>query len=117
MRHLKKGRKLSRKRDQRRALMKSLASSFFMLKRIKTTEAKAKEVRPFIEKFITKAKNQSVVNRRYLASFFRPKVTTRIIEIASELKERHGGYTRIIKIGRREKDGAKMAILELISKT
>lgn len=114
MKHLKKGRKFSRERNQRRALMKSLASSFFVVGRIKTTEAKAKELRPFVEKFITRAKNPTIANRRFLLKFFSDKVVKKIIEHANLLRERNGGYTRIIKIESRKIDSAKMAIIELV---
>ncbi len=115
MRKRKKGRKLSRKRDQRKALLRSLANSLFLKEKIKTTEAKAKEIRPFLEKIITRAKKNNLASRRLLLQKFSPKVVKKIIEeIASKYKERGGGYTRIIKIGPRKSDGAKMAIIELL---
>ncbi|QQG45108.1 MAG: 50S ribosomal protein L17 [Candidatus Sungiibacteriota bacterium] len=114
MRHLKKGRKFGRERNQRRALLKSLASSFFMLGRIKTTEAKAKELRSHAEPFITRAKNPTLVNRRYLARFFDERTAKKVFERANEFKNRQGGYTRIIKSGRRTSDGARMAIIEFV---
>ncbi len=114
MRHFKKGRKFSRERNQRRALMRSIASSFFVVGRIRTTEAKAKELRPFVEKFITRAKNPTLANRRFLLRFFSEKVVKKIIECADLLRERKGGYTRIIKTEPRKIDSAKMAIIELV---
>ncbi len=114
MKHLKKGRKFGRERDQRRALMKSLASSFFMLGRITTTEAKAKELRPYAEKFITRAKNPSLANRRLISSMLSEGVTKKLIDRAKEYSGRSGGYTRVIKLGVRKSDSAKMAILELV---
>ena len=114
MKHLRKGRKFGRKRDQRRALMKSLASSFFMLGKIKTTEAKAKELRSFAEKLLTRAKNQNLVNIRHLNNFFSDKAAKRIAAEAALLSSRSGGYTRITKLGSRKSDGAKMAIIELV---
>ena len=114
MRHLKKGRKFGRERNQRRALMKSLASSFFMSGRINTTEAKAKELRPYVEKFITRAKDPTPANRRLLQKFFSPIVVKKIMESGDNFSGRAGGYTRIIKIGVRKSDGARMAIIELI---
>ena len=114
MRHLKKGRKFGRETDQRRALMKSLASSFFMLGRIITTEAKAKELRPYAEKMITRAKSPSLANRRLLSAVLSEKVTKKLVERAKEYSGRPGGYTRIIKMGPRKSDSAKMAILELV---
>ena len=115
MRKLKKGRKLSRKRGQRRALLKSLARSLFLHERIKTTEAKAKEVSSFAEKFITKAKKDDLATRRYLSRFFSQRVVKKLIsDIAKRYQERPGGYTRVVKLGPRESDGAKMAIIELV---
>lgn len=114
MRHLKKGRKFGRERNQRRALMKSLASSFFLSGRIKTTEAKAKEARPFIEKLLTRAKDSSQANRRILQKLLSLPVTEKAIGHARAMADRKGGYTRIIKLGRRISDSAKMAVLELV---
>lgn len=114
MRHLKKGRKFGREDDQRRALVKSLASSFFMFGRITTTEAKAKELRPFVEKLLTRAKNPNPANRRHLAEILYPKVARQAVEEAKDIANRNGGYTRIIKLGARKSDGAKMAIIELV---
>lgn len=111
-----RGRKFSRKRDQRRALLKGLASSLFLKERIKTTQAKAKEISIFSQKFINKAKKENKLSvRRDLSRFFPKIVVDKLIkEIAPRYKERHGGYTRIIKIGPRKSDGAKMAIVELV---
>ena len=115
MRKLKKGRKLGRERDQRKALIKSILNSFFVYEKIKTTEAKAKEVSRFAEKIITKAKKGGVSQRRFLARFFSPKTVKKIIEeTAPRYKDRKGGYLRIIKLGPRQSDGAKMAIIELV---
>lgn len=114
MKHLKKGRKFGRERDQRRALMKSLASSFFMLGRIRTTEAKAKELRPFVEKFITNAKKPDLSSRRILCQFFADRVVKKILEYGKDYADRPGGYTRVIKTGPRKSDGARMAIIELV---
>lgn len=115
MRKLNKGRKLSRKKGPRKALLRTLANSFFLHQKIKTTEAKAKELRPIVEKMITRAKNDSIANRRLLAQNLTPGMVKKITkEIAPEYKERDGGYTRIIKLGPRNSDGAKMAIIELV---
>jgi large subunit ribosomal protein L17 len=115
MRKRKKGRKLSRKRSQRKALLISLASELFLKKKIKTTEAKAKEAAPFIEKQISQAKKGNLHARRLLVRFFSAKLTKKIIEeIAPKYKERKGGYTRIIKLGPRKSNGARMAIIELV---
>ena len=114
MKHRGKGRIFGRKSGQRKALMKSLASSFFMLGKIKTTEAKAKEVRPRIEKWITRAKKPTLANRRILRATFSNDVTKKIIDHAVVHATRPGGYTRITKLVRRPGDAAKMAIIELV---
>lgn len=114
MRHLKKGRKLGRERDQRKALIAALIYSFFIKERIKTTEAKAKEMRPVVEKMITRAKNPTLANRRILLKNFQPALVNKIIQKAEKLKTRTGGYTRIIRLGRRKSDGAKMALIEFV---
>ncbi len=115
MKKRKKGRKLSRKSNQRKALLKSLARELFLKEKIKTTEAKAKEVRGFVEKQITKGKAGNLSSRRLLAKNFSLKMVKKIVDdIAPRYKERKGGYTRIIKLGSRKSDGAKMAIIELI---
>ena len=115
MKKRKKGRKLSRKTGQRKALLKSLARELFLREKIKTTEAKAKEVSVFAEKQITKAKKANLASRRLLAKNFSSKIVKKVVdEIAPRYKERRGGYTRIIKLGPRKSDGAKMAIIELV---
>lgn len=115
MKKLKKGRKLSREKDQRNALKRSLLRSLFLNRKIKTTEAKAKEIRPLAEKIITRAKKPSLNSRRYLLRYFSKDLASRIIkEIAPKYENRAGGYTRILKLGPRKSDGAKMAFIELI---
>jgi len=115
MRKRKKGRKLSRKRDQRRALLKQLAHALFLNEKIKTTEAKAKELSPWAEKLITKAKKGTLASRRNLLKFFSNKIVKKLVdEIAPRYKGRKGGYTRIIKLEPRKSDGAKMAQIELV---
>ena len=115
MRKRKKGRKLSREKNQRKALLKSMASAVILKEKIKTTEAKAKEVSPFLEKQISRAKIGDLNSRRLLANFFSPQVVKKMInEISLRYKNRPGGYTRIIKLGSRKSDGAKMAIIELV---
>jgi len=115
MKKQKKGRKFNRKRDQRRALIKSMARSLILNGRIETTEAKAKELSPFVQKRITKAKKGDLSAKRDLLKDFSNRVVKKLIEeIAPLYKNRHGGYTRIIKTGVRKKDSAKMAIIELV---
>lgn len=110
-----KGRILSRNKSQRKALLKSLAGSLFIQGKIKTTEAKAKELRVVAEKSITKAKKNSVFYRRELARNLPEKTVKKLVDdIAPKYKDRSGGYTRIIKIGPRKSDGARMVIIELV---
>ncbi|MFH1460827.1 MAG: 50S ribosomal protein L17 [Patescibacteria group bacterium] len=115
MKHAKKGRKFGRKRDERRALLKILAANLILKGKIKTTEAKAKELRPFVEKLITKSKTNNLANNRYLARYLPTKARKKIVkEIGPLYQARAGGYTRIIKLEPRQTDGAKMAIIELV---
>ncbi len=115
MRKLKQGRKLSRKRNQRKALLKSLAQALFLHNKIKTSEAKAKELSRFAEKCITRAKKGDLNSRRILAKYFSKDLVKRLIdEIGPKYKNRKGGYTRIIKLGPRKSDGARIAIIELV---
>jgi len=110
-----KGRKFSMKVGPRKMLFKVLVNNFLIHEKITTTEAKAKELRSIAEKMITRAKNINLANRRLLAASLTPKMTKKIIEeIAPLYKNRQGGYTRIIKLGPRNSDGAKMAVIELV---
>jgi len=115
MKKLKQGRKFGRTKDQRRALLNSLARSLFLHGKISTTEAKAKEVSMFAEKSITKAKRGDLPARRTLTESFSKEIVKKLIEeIGPKYKERKGGYTRIIKKGPRKSDGARMAFIELV---
>ncbi len=112
---IKNKRRFSRKRDQRRALLIALARALILNEKIKTTEAKAKELRPFVEKLITRGKEESVHGRRVLAARLQEDVAKKLVkEIAPRYRERAGGYTRILKLGPRLEDGAKMVIIELV---
>lgn len=115
MRKRKKGKKFGRKKDQRKAFLRSLASSLVLEERIKTTEARAKATSKFVEKFITKAKKGDLASRRELSKIFSQRVVNKLIkEIGPRYKKREGGYTRIVKLAPRKSDGAPMAILELV---
>ena len=117
MRHHNKNRKFGRPRAQRKALLKSLCLALIKSGKIKTTEAKAKEVRPFVEKLITKGKDKSVASRRVVASRLwnnEAAVKKLFDEIAPKYLERPGGYTRIIKLPRRLSDGSKMSGIEFV---
>jgi len=115
MRKRNKGRKFGREKAQRKALLRSIANTLFLHGKIKTTEAKAKEAKMIIEKMITKAKKGGLVNNRLLARDLSPKIVKKLVdEIAPQYKERKGGYTRIIRLGQRQIDGAEMVIIELV---
>jgi len=115
MRKCKRGRKLSRKKDQRKALLKSLVSALFLKERVKTTEAKAKEISRLAEKLVSRAKKGDLASRRILARFFLPRIAKKMTgEIGPRYKDRKGGYTRIIKLGSRKSDGAKITVIELV---
>ncbi len=108
-------RKFSLKKGPRKQLLRSLANNFFLHGKIKTTEAKAKELRSKVEKMITRAKNVTVSNRRLLSQELTPQTSKKVFEeIAPKYKDRKGGYTRSIKLGPRSSDGAKMVIIELV---
>lgn len=116
MRHLVKGKRLRRNTAQRRALLRSLVTSFLEKERVRTTLAKAKATRPVAEKMITLAKKDTLHTRRLALRFIykKPVVKKLFDDIGPRFSERPGGYTRIVKIGPRAGDGADMAILELI---
>lgn len=115
MRKRKKGKKFGRVREQRKSLLRSLASSLVLHRKIKTTETKAKELRRFVEPLITKAKIGDLHKRRLVRKYLSETTTKKLFtEIAPLYKDRAGGYTRIIKLAPRDSDGAKMAQIELI---
>jgi large subunit ribosomal protein L17 len=115
MRHHNANRKFGRNKNQRQALLKSLARSLVLHDKIKTTEAKAKEVRPYVEKLITKAKKETLASRRDIEAKIGPKAAKKITsELSVEYKNRKGGYTRITKMVRRSSDGSPMAVIEFV---
>lgn len=115
MRHLKKGRKFHRESAQRKALMKALVTALVVNGKIKTTHAKAKELRPAIEKMVTRAKMKTPYNIRLIRKTLAEKVTRKLFdEIATKYQERAGGYTRIVRLGQRKSDGSSMAQIEFI---
>ena len=107
---------LSRTTAHRRAMTRNMVTSLFRYERITTTEAKAKEVRKAAEKLITRAKVDSVHNRRTVAKFIADeKILNKLFtEIGPRMKERNGGYTRILKLGFRQGDAADTVIFELV---
>jgi large subunit ribosomal protein L17 len=116
MRHQKRGRKLGRHPAHRRALYANLCASLFEHGRIRTTEAKAKEVRSVAEEMITLGKRGDVHAHRQAVAFLRSKEIAHILfsEVAPRFADRPGGYTRIVKIGPRQGDAAPMTYLELV---
>jgi len=124
MRHRKSGRQLKRTASHRKALLFSLCTALLKHKRIKTTVAKAKETRMVVEKIITRARRASATEdraknvhaRRMVARYIKDKEVVRELfgEIAEKVGTRAGGYTRIVKLGRRSGDGAEIALIELV---
>lgn len=116
MRHSNANRKFGRKTDQRNALLRSLARELFLHGKIITTEAKAKEVRPFAEELITIARVGDLSSKRLVMSRLANNAIVKKLTdiIAPQYKERKGGYTRILKLERRPSDGSKMAVIELV---
>ncbi len=116
MRHRKAGRQLRRTTEQKIALMRNLASSLIEHGAIETTEAKAKELRPFVEKLITKARAGTLHDRRQAVRHVHKRETADKLfqELGPKFATRKGGYTRILKTGHRKGDGAEMARIELI---
>lgn len=116
MRHRRAGRKLGRDSAHRKALYSNLASALIEHGRIKTTEAKAKEVRPIVEQMITLGKRGDVAAHRQAVAFLRSKSVAHMLfsEVAPRFADRPGGYTRVVKLGPRQGDAAQMAYLELV---
>jgi large subunit ribosomal protein L17 len=116
MRHRKAGRQLRRTSEQKLALMRGLAMSLIQHGAIETTEAKAKELRPFVEKLITKARSGTLHDRRLASRHVQQRAIADKLfqEVGPMFQKRQGGYTRILKIGHRKGDGAEMARIELV---
>jgi len=119
MRHQKQGRKLNRTASHRKALMMNMASSLVLHKRIRTTDAKAKELRSYVERLVTYAKKENLHGRRLIqqkipGSLGKKVANILIHEIAPEFKDRNGGYTRIIKLGNRKNDNAPVSLIEFV---
>ena len=116
MRHNKSGRKLRRKASHRKALMSNLASALIVNKKIKTTDAKAKELRRYIEPLVTFAKKGDLHSRRQVLKKIQHKTVVRELfeNIGPVFLNRDGGYTRIIKLGFRDNDCAPVSIIEFV---
>ena len=119
MRHQKKGRKLNRTASHRKALFSNLAASLVIHKKIRTTDAKGKELRTYIERLVTYAKRGDVHGRRLIQKRItgkRGKEIANILihDIAPAYTDRHGGYTRLIKLNNRKNDNAPVSLIEFI---
>ncbi len=119
MRHGKKNKKLNRTSSHRKALMSNLASSLIIHKQIRTTDAKAKELRRYAERLVTYAKKDNLHGRRLIlknikGSNSKDIANILIHEIAPMYKDRNGGYTRIIKLGNRKNDNSLVSIIEFV---
>ena len=116
MRHNKAINHLGRKSGHRKALLANMATSLILHKRIQTTVAKAKALKMYVEPLITKSKEDSTHSRRVVFSYLKNKeaVTELFRTVAPKIADRPGGYTRVLKTGFRQGDGADMALIELV---
>lgn len=116
MRHQNTTKKLDRKKAPRKAMLENLATSIVLYEKVVTTEAKAKTVKSLVEKLITRSKVKSVHNKQQLSQVVPDKkAVQKLLDVLGpRYKERAGGYTRIIKVGPRLGDGAKMVQIELV---
>jgi large subunit ribosomal protein L17 len=117
MRHSNINRKFGRTQNQRHSLLRSLISNLITREKIKTTEPKAKEIKPLVEKFVTQAKKKDLASRRLVVAKLadRSKEVKKLFDvIAPRYIDRNGGYTRILKLGPRKSDGAKMVVIEFV---
>ena len=115
MKHLKKNRKFGRPADYRKSFLWNLVTSLILKGRIKTTEARAKEIRRLIDRVITRAKTDDLSSRRILLRTLDGKTVAKLFkDVSPQFKERAGGYTRILKIGARKNDAANMVFIEFV---
>jgi large subunit ribosomal protein L17 len=118
MRHLKSGRKLSRTSAHRKALFRNMVTSLLDREQVQTTDAKAKALRPFVDRMITLGKRGTLHARRQALAFIRSEDVVKKLfdDVAQRFKERPGGYTRIVKLGVRHGDAAPMSLIELVDR-
>ncbi|HSP98596.1 MAG TPA: 50S ribosomal protein L17 [Candidatus Dormibacteraeota bacterium] len=119
MRHLNAGRKLNRSSSHRRALLRNLVTSLLQHEHLQTTDAKAKEMRRWVDRMITLGKRNTVHARRQAAAFVRGRDIVKKLfdDIAPRFTDRPGGYTRITKLGSRHGDAAPVSLIELVERT
>lgn len=118
MRHLNAGRKLNRTSSHRKALFRNLVTSLLDHEQVRTTDAKAKALRPWAEKMISLGKRGTLHARRQALAFIRSETVVKKLfdEVAPRFRERPGGYTRIVKLGVRRGDAATMSLIELVDR-
>ena len=117
MRHQRKDNKLNMQRDHRALLLRNMATSIILYEKVKTTIARARQVRPIVEDLITKAKTKDTRNaiRQIAKVIMDPNASKKLLEVLKErFKNRPGGYTRVIKLGFRSGDGAKLVSVQLL---
>ncbi len=114
MRHLKKYRKFGRVKNQRYAFLTHLMNALILHDKIKTSEARAKEIKIKIDKYITLSKTQNLSVLRRLRQRFPVIVVKKLLALGARFKNRQGGYTRVIKLPPRKSDGARMSIIEFV---
>lgn len=115
MKHKIKGRRFKRSSSQRKALLKHLAEAIILEGKIKTTAARAKELSLYVEKIITTAKKQNLSSAKIVHRKLSKETSKKLIkEVAPKYKDRHGGYTRVIKTDDRKGDSARMSIIEFV---
>jgi len=116
MKHNRKGKTLDRKNGPRKALLRNLATSLVLYENMNTTLAKAQALRPIVEKLITAGRSNTLASRRKLMSYLtiESAVNKMLVEIGPRYATRPGGYTRIIKLGKRQGDGADIAQIQLV---
>jgi large subunit ribosomal protein L17 len=119
MRHLNAGRKLNRSSSHRRALLRNLVTSLLQHEHLQTTDAKAKEMRRWVDRMITLGKRNTLHARRQAAAFVRGRDIVKKLfdEIAPRFADRPGGYTRITKLGSRHGDAAPVSLIELVERS
>lgn len=109
-------RKLQRKRGARRALLKNLATSLILYEKIQTTKAKAKEIRPLVERLVRRGKKGDLATRRYLLKFLPQNAALKIIEDLAPTFSKKSSCLRILRLGKRKGDGAEMALIEFVER-
>ncbi len=117
MKHLVKTKKLSRTKPHREAMLANMANSLFMHRTIRTTDAKAKELRRYTDRLISKARTDSIAMRRQIFSELRNETVVKKLfdEIAPHFRDRPSGFSRVLKIDRRKGDGAAISLVELLT--